>query len=120
LHSDSLFKNVERGVFAKTKDSVRQIDLLARELINGKWQPVAIECKISASLSRPRQQVLLEQLRTIQHAGYSTVLAIATDLPAEQVSSFTSHGIRVWTLSDLAERFGDRVPTDHPSMALAL
>ena len=100
------FRNVRsHAVVPLANGSSREIDIVAERRSGTIWEPLRIECKLGG-LTQPRLDEVREQLQSIKSGRTIVVLALSTDLPEEHVLRLTSSGVEVWTLSQIAERFG--------------
>ncbi|WP_437915620.1 HNH endonuclease signature motif containing protein [Sorangium sp. So ce302] len=114
------YRNVKGHTVVPADDgTLREVDISGERRAGGAWQPIRIECKLGG-LTTPRLEEVKGKMLALRGGGAVTVLALASDLPAEHLRRLTDSGIEVWTLSDIATRFGSFLPPDRKSVAATL
>jgi hypothetical protein len=114
------FRNVKAHAVMPADDgSLREVDIAGERCAGGTWQPIRIECKL-ASLTLPQLDEVRSKMLSLRGGGAALIVALATDLPAEYLKRLTSAGLEVWTLSDIATRFGPLLSKDRRSITASL
>lgn len=91
-------------------------DIFAEEKINGEWEKLYIECKVTSSFTESRLQGLIDQLsrfRAHQFAdpeGIRFVFTFPGELDLNSKRRISQLDIEIWDLPYLSERFKEEIP----------
>jgi hypothetical protein len=92
-------------------------DIVAEELIEGKWQPIIIECKSSTNFTLDRLRASIAKLKNYQKIAPNSklILAFPGTLSSEATKILEISRISIWDISCLSLLFVKEIPqVQHP------
>ena len=111
LQLNKQFRNVRtQEGFGAGRDFIA--DLVAEEKIDGQWQEIVIECKVSSSFTHTRVLIILGQLSVYRkYIGRAKlVFAFPGELHSKTYQSFRKSNVEIWDLTYISNRFKQEIP----------